>query len=67
MRRKSTPGSKRKAKAKQDLQRIERAAKRAEQKAAGALDGRFRTKKVESRKKYSRKRKGGDNTDPLAG
>lgn len=48
--------NKKKAGAKKDLQKIERAAKRAEQKAAGALDGRFRTKKVESKKRYSRKR-----------
>ncbi|MEO8589115.1 MAG: hypothetical protein ABI432_07100 [Flavobacteriales bacterium] len=64
MRKKPTPGSKRKARAKKDLLGIERAAKRAEQKAAGALDGRFRTKKVESRKRYTRKRRSGD-VDPL--
>jgi hypothetical protein len=39
------------------LSAIERAAKRAEQKAAGALDGRYRTRKVESGKRYSRRRK----------
>ena len=64
MRKRPTPGSKRKAKAKQDLLSIERGAKRAEQKAAGALDGRFRTKKVESKKRYTRKRRTGANEDP---
>lgn len=43
---------------------IEREAKRAEQKAQGALDGRFRVKRVESGKRYSRKRK---NVDPDSG
>lgn len=36
---------------------IERAAKRAEQKAAGAFDGRFRVKVVKSRKRYVRRKK----------
>lgn len=40
-----------------DLDRIERAAKREAQKAAGALDSRFRIRVVRSRKTYSRKRK----------
>lgn len=40
---------------KQALLGIERGAKRAEQKAQGALDGRFRQRKVESKKAYSRK------------
>lgn len=40
---------------KADLARIEREAKRAAQKAQGALDGRFRTRKVESKKRYKRK------------
>lgn len=54
---KNAPGGKKKgARAKKDLLRIERAAKRAEQKAAGALDGRFRTRMVESKKRYKRKR-----------
>lgn len=44
-------------KAKKDLLAIERAAKRAAQKAAGAFDGRFREKKVESGKRYVRRRK----------
>jgi len=35
---------------------IERTAKRAEQKAAGAFDGRFRPRVVKSKKRYSRKR-----------
>jgi hypothetical protein len=42
---------------KKELDAIERAAKRDEQKAAGALDGRFRPKVVPSKKKYSRKAK----------
>jgi hypothetical protein len=36
---------------------IDRAAKRAEQKAAGAFDGRFRPRVVKNKKRYSRKRK----------
>ncbi len=36
---------------KKDLDAIERAAKREEQKAAGALDGRFRPKVVPNKKK----------------
>ncbi len=39
---------------------LEREAKRAAQKAAGALDGRFRERVVKSRKTYSRKRKDKD-------
>ncbi|HMC98115.1 MAG TPA: hypothetical protein VKG92_10690 [Flavobacteriales bacterium] len=66
MRKRPTPGSKRKARAKQDLLSIERGAKRAEQKAAGALDGRFRTKKVESRKRYKRRPRTGRDVDPQA-
>ena len=42
---------------------IERAAKRAEQKAAGAFDGRFRPRVVKNKKRYSRKR---DRIDPAA-
>lgn len=49
--------AKKKQSPKADLAAIERAAKRAAQKAQGALDGRFRVKKVESKKRYSRKRK----------
>ncbi len=41
---------------KADLDKIERAAKREAQKAAGALDGRFRPRVVKSKKGYSRKR-----------
>jgi hypothetical protein len=41
----------RKRKRSSPIDAIERAAKRAEQKAAGALDGRYRTRKVESRKR----------------
>ncbi|MBK6832160.1 MAG: hypothetical protein IPG92_16145 [Flavobacteriales bacterium] len=40
---------------KKDLDKIERAAKRAAQKAAGALDGRFRPRVVKNKKKYTRK------------
>lgn len=40
-----------------DVRRIDQGAKRAEQKAQGALDGRFREKKVESKKRYVRKPK----------
>jgi hypothetical protein len=43
---------------KKELDAIERAAKRKEQKEAGALDGRFREKVVPSKKKYKRKPKG---------
>lgn len=50
---------------KADLDRIERAAKRDAQKAAGALDGRYRPRVVKSRKTYSRKRNGKD--DPAKG
>lgn len=39
-----------------ELDAIERAAKREAQKAAGALDGRFRPRVVKSKKGYSRKR-----------
>ena len=45
-----------------ELDAIERAAKREAQKAAGALDARFRTRVVKSRKAYRRKpkHKGGE-------
>ena len=49
--------SPRKRLTRRELDRIERAAKREAQKAAGALDGRFRPRVVKSRKLYSRKRK----------
>lgn len=39
-----------------ELDAIERAAKREAQKAAGALDGRFRPRVVKSKKGYTRKR-----------
>lgn len=39
-----------------ELDRIERAAKREAQKAAGAFDGRFRPRVVPGRKRYDRKR-----------
>lgn len=56
MARKKAASRRRKATAdKQALLGIERGAKRAEQKAQGALDGRFRQRKVESKKVYSRK------------
>lgn len=48
--------AKRKRTARRVSDAIERAAKREAQKAAGALDGRYRPRVVESRKRYSRKR-----------
>ncbi len=42
---------------KADLLKIERAAVRAERKAQGAFDGRFREKVVKSKKRYLRKKK----------
>lgn len=42
---------------KKELDAIERAAKRKEQKDAGALDGRYREKVVPDKKKYTRKRR----------
>lgn len=42
---------------KKDLDKIERAAKREAQKAAGAMDGRFRPRVVKSKKQYSRRSK----------
>jgi len=42
---------------KKELDAIERAAKREAQKAAGAMDGRFRPRVVKSRKTYTRKPK----------
>ncbi|MBL0128498.1 MAG: hypothetical protein IPP83_13820 [Flavobacteriales bacterium] len=41
---------------KADLDKIERAVKREAQKAAGALDGRFRPRVIKSKKKYTRKK-----------
>ena len=52
--------SARAAKAKKDLLAIERAAKRAEQKAQGVFDGRYKPRVVKDKKKYSRKRKSGE-------
>ncbi|WKZ65336.1 MAG: hypothetical protein QY325_11240 [Flavobacteriales bacterium] len=49
--------AKRKRPARQELDAIERAAKREAQKAAGALDGRYRPRVVKSRKAYTRKPK----------
>ncbi len=63
-RRKAPKLSARAAKAKKDLLAIERAAKRAEQKAQGAFDGRFRVKVVKDKKKYSRMRKRKMDPDP---
>ena len=60
------PAKKPKRVPKKDLASIDRAAKRAEQKAAGALDGRFRTKKVESKKRYTRKTKPPSEPDELS-
>ncbi|MBK9761686.1 MAG: hypothetical protein IPO90_17425 [Flavobacteriales bacterium] len=59
------PPKKKKRVPKKDLAAIDRAAKRAAQKAAGALDGRFRTKKVDSKKRYTRKAKPPSETDEL--
>lgn len=42
---------------------IEREAKRAEQKAAGAFDGRFRSRVVKSGKRYKRRPKHPDGTE----
>lgn len=56
MARKRNTRKQRKAATRKALAQIEREAKRAAQKAAGAFDGRFRTKTVESKKRYSRKR-----------
>ena len=50
---------------KKELDAIERAAKRKEQKEAGALDGRFRPKVVPSKKKYSLKGKKGKEEDAI--
>lgn len=49
---------------KKELNAIERSAKREAQKAAGALDGRFRPRVVKSRKTYKRKpkHKGGEGS-----
>lgn len=41
----------------QDLSRIERAAKRKEQKEQGVFDGRYRPRVVKNKKGYTRKRK----------
>lgn len=41
----------------QDLSRIERAAKRKEQKDQGVFDGRYRPRVVKNKKGYTRKRK----------
>lgn len=48
---------------KKELDAIERAAKREEQKKAGALDGRFREKVVPNKKERA-KRKRGKEIDP---
>lgn len=40
-----------------DLSRIERAAKRKEQKEQGVFDGRYRPRVVKNKKGYTRKRK----------
>ncbi|MBL7962755.1 MAG: hypothetical protein JNM31_02820 [Flavobacteriales bacterium] len=49
--------TKRKKPTKKELLQLERGALREEQKAQGALDGRFRERKMESRKRYARKPK----------
>ncbi len=48
---------------KKELDAIERAAKREAQKAAGALDGRYRPRVVKSRKTYTRKPKHKDGDE----
>ncbi len=48
---------------KADLDKIERAAKREAQKAAGALDGRFRPRVMKNKKRYSRKKGPADSDD----
>jgi hypothetical protein len=48
---------------KADLDKVERAAKREAQKAAGALDGRFRPRVMKSKKRYSRKKGPVDGED----
>lgn len=53
--------AKKKTITKKELDAIERAAKRKEQKEAGALDGRFREKVVPDKKRYSRKHKKDDD------
>jgi hypothetical protein len=42
---------------KEAIRQLDQAVKREAQKAQGALDGRFREKKVESKKRYTRKPK----------
>lgn len=49
-----------------DLDRIERAAKREAQKAAGVFDGRFRPRVVKSGKRYTRKKKNWKKEDDTA-
>ncbi len=48
-----------------DLLKVESSAVRAERKAQGAFDGRFREKVVKSKKRYARrpKHKGGNGTE----
>ncbi|MFT3884276.1 MAG: hypothetical protein QM724_02245 [Flavobacteriales bacterium] len=48
------------------LRGLEKTVKRAEQKAQGALDGRFRERKVESKKRYARKPKHKGQDDEAA-
>jgi hypothetical protein len=48
---------------KKDLDAIERAAKREEQKAAGALDGRFRPKVVPNKKRKPPKRSAAEGVE----
>ncbi len=56
--------ARKKAVTKKDLDAIERAAKREAQKAAGALDGRFREKVVPNKKrKASHKKKADPNEE----
>lgn len=50
---------------KKDIAQIEKAAVRQEMKEQGAFDGRFRSKVVPNKRKYTRKRKKDDNGDPI--
>jgi len=58
--------AKKKKDPKKAVRRIAQGAKREAQKAQGALDGRFREKKVESAKRYSRKPKHKSRNDENA-
>jgi hypothetical protein len=59
----SVMAKKKRAKKKKDVRSVVLGAKRAEQMAQGALDGRFREKVVKNKKRYSRKRKEDPDVD----